>query len=264
MRWHQNDEKLKTPKIPILIYHALFDQDQNKEKYALHKGTFEAQMQTIYNNQISTLSLDDLSNPKSGVVITFDDGNESDYTLAYPILKKYGLTAVFFVIVSRVGQAGHVTWSQLAEMQSNGMAIQSHSLTHPYLSEISAESLYLELHGSKTGIEKKLPQPVHFLAIPGGFFSDEVLRMAEEVGYRGVCTSVPGMISFEGGEKAFHVWNRFTITQVTSLSNFTAILHGDARYVAFCEAQYFVKNIAKRLLGGKVYHAIWAQFFKNR
>jgi peptidoglycan/xylan/chitin deacetylase (PgdA/CDA1 family) len=263
---------MKTPKIPILIYHALFDQDQNKEKYAIHKDAFEVQMRYIYENGIATLLLDDLreppqnSNGKRGVVITFDDGNASDYTIATPLLKKYGLKAVFFVIVSRVGQKGYVNWDQLAKMQSDGMSIQSHSLTHPYLSEISPDALYLELHGSKEGIEKNLSASadVRFLAIPGGFFSTDVLRMAEEVGYCGVCTSVPGMIPLDKTGKTFNLWNRFTMTRVTSFSSFTAILHGSTGYVAFCEAEYFLKNIAKRLLGGKVYHAIWSQFFKNR
>jgi peptidoglycan/xylan/chitin deacetylase (PgdA/CDA1 family) len=262
---------MNTSNIPILIYHALFDQDQNKEKYALHKEAFEAQMRYIYENGIATLSLDQLCDPhqnnnrQRGVVITFDDGNASDYEIATPILKKYGLTAVFFVIVSRVGQQGYVRWDQLAKMQSDGMSIQSHSLTHPYLSEISKASLYLELHGSKTGIEKNLAGPsVLFLAIPGGFFSADVLNMAKEVGYRGVCTSVPGMISLHEKKKTFNVWNRFTITKVTSFVSFTAILNHHRLYIAFCEAEYFFKNIAKRLLGGKVYHAIWSQFFKNR
>jgi len=261
---------VKMREIPILIYHALFDQHQNKEKYAIHKDAFEAQMRYLYDQGILTLSLDALCDPlqhgdgKRGVVITFDDGNESDYTLATPILKKYGLTAVFFVIVSRVGQKDYVNWDQLAKMQSDGMSIQSHSLTHPYLSALSADALYLELHGSKEGIEKKLPQSVLFLAIPGGFFSDDVLRMASVIGYRGVCTSVPGMIRLDSKEKAFYVWNRFTITGVTSFSDFTALLHGDRRYVALCETTYFFKNIAKRLLGGSVYRAVWSKFFKNR
>ncbi len=262
---------MKTPDIPILIYHALFDQNKNKEKYAIHKDIFEAQMQFIAQQGIVTLLLDDLcdapqnSHGKRSVVITFDDGNESDYSLAYPILKKYGLRAVFFVIVSRVGQKDYVTWDQLAKMQADGMMIQSHSLTHPYLSELSPDALYLELHGSKTGIEKNLAgPPVLFLAIPGGFFSADVLKMAKEVGYRGVCTSVPGMIPLHEKKKAFNVWNRFTITKVTPFASFTAILNHHRLYIAFCEAEYFFKNIAKRLLGGKVYHAIWSQFFKNR
>lgn len=36
--------------------------------------------------------------PEKPVVITFDDGYESNYTLAYPILQKYGMKATIFAI----------------------------------------------------------------------------------------------------------------------------------------------------------------------
>jgi peptidoglycan/xylan/chitin deacetylase (PgdA/CDA1 family) len=262
---------MRPVKIPILIYHSLFDQEKNQEKYAIQKDAFDAQMQYIHERGFKALLLNDLCNPsqnnnqKKNIVITFDDGNASDYEIAMPLLKKYDLKAVFFVIVSRVGQKGYVTWDQLAKMQSEGMSIQSHSLTHPYLSEISKDTLYSELQGSKAGIEKNISeQKVLFLAIPGGFFSDEVLTMAKDVGYLGVCTSVPGMVSIAEKESAFHLWSRFTITKVTPFADFKAILRGDPQYVALCETTYFFKNIAKRLMGGKMYHAIWSKFFKNR
>ncbi|KKQ11094.1 MAG: putative xylanase/chitin deacetylase, partial [candidate division WS6 bacterium GW2011_GWE1_36_69] len=73
-------------------------------------------------------------NPKQKtVMITFDDGVRNQYTNAYPILKKYGLTGVFFIVSQRSGIMG----TQMKEMTANGMEIGSHSAQHQDLMKIS-------------------------------------------------------------------------------------------------------------------------------
>ena len=76
--------------------------------------------------------------PENPVCITFDDGYLSNYEIAYPLLKKYGMKATIFVIGSSVGcseykESGrkikpHFSWAQAAEMMDSGLIdIQSHT-----------------------------------------------------------------------------------------------------------------------------------------
>ena len=41
---------------------------------------------------------------KDGVIITFDDGEKNVYDYAFPLLKKYGVKAVVFLVVNYVGK----------------------------------------------------------------------------------------------------------------------------------------------------------------
>ena len=124
-------------KTSILLYHALFDHELRGEKYAINSAEFEEEIKYLSRNAFRSVLVSDLLRPsstagsvKKSVAITFDDGNFSDYGMAFPILKKYGFVGTFFVTVSRVGSKDYVSWDNLGEMAAAGMSIQSHSLNH--------------------------------------------------------------------------------------------------------------------------------------
>ncbi|MEC4686305.1 MAG: polysaccharide deacetylase family protein [Nitrospirota bacterium] len=257
-------------KVPILLYHALFDKDLNSEKYEINKKDFETQIRYLSDNGFQSFPVDDFFKTDNsgvtegkGVAITFDDGNYSDYSIAFPILKKYGFTATFFITVNWIGTEKFATWTQLEEMSAAGMSIQSHSLTHPFLSDLSRDDLHKELDGSRKVLESKLSIPVTVLSIPGGFFSRDVLTMAEEVGYKGVCTSVPGLNKLDSLESGFLILNRFVMTRKTSFQDFKAIVSRNQRYVALCRAQHYFKAGIKKVLGNKRYYALWSRYLRK-
>jgi hypothetical protein len=77
-------------------------------------------------------------NPAGGtVIISYDDGVAEDYTLAYPIHRKYGVPAEVCMPSSYVGREGRVTKSHLLEMQSSGWEIVSHTKHHISLGDES-------------------------------------------------------------------------------------------------------------------------------
>jgi len=257
-------------KIPILLYHALFDKEISREKYVISKEEFERQMRYLSENSFQSLSINDFCEPhnpignnRKGIVVTFDDGNYSDYSVAFPILKKYGFVATFFVTVNWIATKNYINWPNLKEMIKNGMFIQSHSLTHSSLSDLSLDNLYKELRESKDMLEEKLDTPVRFLSIPGGFFSKKVLSMAKDVGYKGVCTSMPGLNVLKSQKNDFIELGRFVITRKTSFKNFRAIVHGDPKHIAVCKSQYYFKTVIKKILGNMKYYEIWNKFFRE-
>ena len=86
-----------------LLYHALFSDGSLPDRYALSFESFEHQLKFFSKNGFSSLAISDIRSnagltrwKKKTVVITFDDGNESDYRIAYPLLKAYGFRAIFF------------------------------------------------------------------------------------------------------------------------------------------------------------------------
>ncbi len=60
-------------------------------------------------------------------IITFDDGYESAYTIAYPIMKQYGIVGTVYVITELVGEPGYLTLSKLTELHNAGSRSNSKS-----------------------------------------------------------------------------------------------------------------------------------------
>ena len=128
--------------------------------------------------------------PENPVLITFDDGYLDNYTNAYPILKKYGFKAMIFCITSFMDQGipGYFTWEQAKEMEQNGISIESHTVTHNSMTELSDEQLRAELAGSKQAIEKNLGKKVTFVAYPTGTYNLHIAQLVREAGYEGAFT----------------------------------------------------------------------------
>ncbi len=90
---------------------------------------------TVTCDAIARLVRDGVRPGANAVALTFDDAWSSAYTVAYPLLKAYGMQAVVFAIPARVADEGtpspFVTWRQLRELQSSGVFdVQSHTRTH--------------------------------------------------------------------------------------------------------------------------------------
>jgi hypothetical protein len=90
---------------------------------------------TVTCDEIARLVIDGVRPGPNAIALTFDDAWESAYTVAYPLLKHYGMRAVLFAIPARVAgedeASPFVTWSQLRELQSSGVFdVQSHTRTH--------------------------------------------------------------------------------------------------------------------------------------
>lgn len=124
------------------------------------------------------------------VAISFDDGQLGQFAYALPILTAHATSATFFVTTSWVGRPGYMSWDQLREMKAAGMSIQSHTHTHPFLSELDASDLEFELRTSKMELDEHLEQETDALALPGGDWPRRALRLLlRECGYEVVATS---------------------------------------------------------------------------
>jgi peptidoglycan/xylan/chitin deacetylase (PgdA/CDA1 family) len=119
------------------------------------------------------------------IAITFDDGTRGQYDYAFPELVARGMTATFYVTTNWVGQPGYMTWSQLRELTAAGMSVQSHTRSHPFLSELGSDELRSELAGSKRELDSQLGQDTSEIAFPGGDAPRSRFRhILGEAGYR--------------------------------------------------------------------------------
>jgi peptidoglycan/xylan/chitin deacetylase (PgdA/CDA1 family) len=112
------------------------------------------------------------------VSLSFDDGHSTQYNAYYPVMADQGVRATFYVITSRIGARGHLTWTQLSDLSQEGNEIGSHTHTHPHLTELSSEALERELSRSA---ELLRSVGCRTLAYPYGEYDPKVIRCAEKL-----------------------------------------------------------------------------------
>jgi len=131
------------------------------------------------------------SNQPNTVALTFDDGLENFYEIAFPILRRYGFTATVFLVSDYIGQSTtwdyhkrpHLNWQQIAELAEAGIEFGSHSANHKDLRDLDDEELSYELCGSRGFLEQKLGRPVKYVSFPFGRFNKRVVQFSKKAGF---------------------------------------------------------------------------------
>ncbi len=82
-----------------------------------------------------------------------------------------------------------ITWEQAREMDADGVQIESHTVTHPILTNIPEPDLDYELTGSKRRLEEVLDRKVENFCYPNGSLDETVWKAVENSGYRCAVTT---------------------------------------------------------------------------
>ena len=185
---------------PILVYHHIHELPANASapmrRWTVLPEVFEAHMDWVASQGYHTITMEQLIGhlkhglglPSKPIVLSFDDGWKDHYNVAFPILKKHGFTATFFIITDSVGHSAYMNWAQILEMSAAGMDMQAHTVTHPKLPSISHEQAQYEIVGSKKALEYHLKKPVTVLAYPYGSYDDDVIAITKDAGFEGAAT----------------------------------------------------------------------------
>lgn len=123
---------------------------------------------------------------------TFDDGNLSDMTHAFPLLAERGRAAHFFVLAGRIEEPGSLSGGHIREMSEAGMTIGSHGWDHIDWRVAPPEALRRELVDSRARLEDVAGHAITAAAVPFGLFNTRVIAAAKEAGYQQIFTSSRG------------------------------------------------------------------------
>jgi peptidoglycan/xylan/chitin deacetylase (PgdA/CDA1 family) len=144
--------------------------------------------------------------PARPVIITFDDGYEDNYRIAFPILREMGFPAVVYMVTDRAirtnawdadePQVPLLNKSQIREMTESGIEFGSHTRTHVHLTSISSAGLKKELEGSKRDLERLAGKEAVSFAYPYGELNEEVKQGVRECGYRFAVAGSTGALGF--------------------------------------------------------------------
>ena len=173
----------------ILTFHDI----GNKVDLSINRTTvsgFDSILDYLKENGFNGTSLSQQRHEKD-VALTFDDGWESFYKNAFPVLQKYNFSATVFVVTDYIGKFSawdyqkkrHLNWKQISELSAAGIEIASHSATHTDLRGLNDSRLRHEIINSKKTLEDKLGKPVKYFSYPFGRYDNRAMEMIRTAGY---------------------------------------------------------------------------------
>jgi peptidoglycan/xylan/chitin deacetylase (PgdA/CDA1 family) len=205
------------------MYHSIPATEIAADYFAVPRQSFAAQLDRLQALGITGSSLEAVLRPDgvigrspARVAITFDDGRADNFSEAMPELVARGMTATFFIITGRVGTPGYVDWDQLRAMRAAGMSIQSHTHTHPFLSELAPAAARAELEDSRRMLDRELDQQTTTISLPNGDAPRGwTVADFEAAGFRWVATS-----EFGANAGLPRRIRRYTVRRETRLADF--------------------------------------------
>jgi len=224
-------------------------------RYILPLETFRSQMEWIKKSGWRGLNVGEALRYPSvrSVCITFDDGCETDLIAAAPVLREFGFNATFYLTTGFLGTPGYLSAAQVRELDTQGFQVGCHSMTHPYLSDLTESELKREISDAKMQIEQIVGHPIEHFSCPGGRYDHRTLQMARQAGFATVTNSrfypnSPNTSPYELG--------RVAMLLDLTIKAFSATCHGHGLWKK--RFQHQARQGVQNLLGNRAYDRLRA------
>lgn len=144
-------------------------------------------LQITKSGQSSICSYDLISEGqarKSTLMISFDDNNLSQYTLAYPLIKAKGMVASCYIISDCINASDKLTSTQMQELYATGWDICNHSKTHSHLDSMTQQQVEEdELEACKMALDYLgLTRASKHVAYPYGEYDGNIIAAMDHWG----------------------------------------------------------------------------------
>lgn len=199
-------EILARKQVPVLCYHHIKDVISKKDgDYSVSTAAFKAQMKALADSGYKTITPEQYydylaygsSLPEKPVMITYDDTDEEQFTIAKPEMDKYGFKGVYFIMTISIGRPRYMTKDQIKQLSEEGHVIASHTWDHSRFDRYKPENEIEEggrkkivndwdqqLLKPKRKLEEITGKPVEYFAFPFGLWNKEGLPEFEKRGYK--------------------------------------------------------------------------------
>lgn len=193
--------------VPILMYHVIADPPAGTPYPELwvspvafahqvaalaHAGYHATTLQTVWRAWHGHGAM-----PRHPIVVSFDDGYESQSTRARRTLDGLGWPGVLNLAVKNVGIAGGLSRVEVRAMMRDGWEIDAHTISHVDLTTLDAQRLTHEVAGSRAWLHKAFGVPVDFFCYPAGRYDPAVEAAVRAAGYHGATTENPGIAAHQ-------------------------------------------------------------------
>ncbi len=186
--------------VPILVYHALGNPPSTEAYPGLYvaRPEFSEEMAWLARSGYEGVTLDQVEHawyhggtlPPKPIVITFDNGYPPQVRFAPKVLARYGWPGVLFEITEE-----HLTPPYIRPVVAMGWEVDSHSATHPDLTQLNGSELEFQVAASRRYLQREFGVPSDNFCYPSSLYDSSTIAAVKEAGYVGAVTEEPGYAS---------------------------------------------------------------------
>lgn len=178
---------LSRREIPILCYHQIRDYKPTDSKvardYIVPTAVFAEQMKALADSGYHTVLPEELyaylaygaALPSKPVMLTFDDTDLEQFTVAAPEMKKHGYKGVFFIMTVSIGRPRYMSKEQIKQLSDDGHAIGSHTWDHHNVKKYAGEDWVTQIEKPTKQLETITGKKINFFAYPFGLWNPEAI-----------------------------------------------------------------------------------------
>jgi len=198
--------------VPILLYHHIGISPSNSEYY-ISPVAFEQQMNLLHAWGYQTISVELMVKainegaelPTKPIILTFDDGSESVYTTALPIMQRYNFTGTAYLVYNYVGAVNFLNVKEVQALYAAGWEFGSHSISHMDLVTVPGRQ-EKEIVESRQKLQDYLNVPFRTFAYPFGSYDADSLYYVHYAGY--IAAMGLGVDTHQGWNNLFYLYRR--------------------------------------------------------
>lgn len=200
--------------VPVVCYHQIRDwrpkDSKTAKDYIIPIAAFKEHIKMLADSGYHTILPDQLYDyltkgtalPSKPIILTFDDTDLDQFTIAAPELKKYGFKGVYFIMTVSLGRPHYMTKEQVKQLSDAGNVIGSHTWDHHRFDRLSHTSS-LKIKGKNGKITLKpvddwviqldkptkllediTGKPVKYFAFPFGVWNTQNLPELHKRGFK--------------------------------------------------------------------------------
>jgi peptidoglycan/xylan/chitin deacetylase (PgdA/CDA1 family) len=213
--------------IIVLMYHRF---EENKYPSTNIKiADFIRHLELIKEEQFEFVNPKDFENDllnkkkERKILLTIDDGFQSFYEQAWPILKKEKIPFILFVNTREVGTRGYMDWGQIKEVSKEKFShIGNHSYSHKYLIDMKNQEIINDINIASSDFKNNLGYNSPFFSYPFGEYSNNFTSIVKDLGFKYAFGQHSGVVD---ETKNFYELPRFPINETYGeLKRFETIL----------------------------------------
>jgi peptidoglycan/xylan/chitin deacetylase (PgdA/CDA1 family) len=193
-----------TKPIPILMYHVIAAPPAGAPFPGLYvePAEFTEQMQALKSAGWHAVTLDQAEaywrhgvplGAGKPIVLSFDNGYQSQYTQALPVLRRLGWVGVENIQLSGLPPSqGGLGPEEIRGLLTAGWELDTQGMSHASLISLNAEQLRYQIVDARQILQQRYHIPVNWFCYPSGLYDATVVAAVKAAGYTGSTTVVPG------------------------------------------------------------------------
>jgi len=186
---------LAKKQVPILCYHQIRDwkltDSKTSKTYIVPPASFAAQMRMLADSGYHTISPDQLYAylvsglrlPSKPIILSFDDTDLDQYTVAYPEMKKYGFKGLFFIMTVSLGRPHYMSRDQVRTLSDDGNFIGSHTWDHHNVKKYEGRDWIVQLDKPTKTLEQITGKNIRYFAYPFGLWNEAAFPELKKRGF---------------------------------------------------------------------------------